>query len=182
MRSTGSAGVLIQTVDMLGYVGTLAALCIVEKVEGGNGHQQHAHEAAAPPPPHALAHAISHAHHGDADATAAAAAAGSIRAAIDRLSDDGWERSRGGMDLAVERPKALTLLQLDMHSISAVEPRSLVTPTGVTPSAEGDDAMQLLQLVEGFFYSLGPIAALCALASLLYWSSALKDARRETAD
>ena len=28
--------------------------------------------------------------------------------------------------------------------------------------AERDDAMQLLQLVEGFFYSLGPIAALCA--------------------
>ena len=170
MRFSGSAGVLIQTADMLGYIGTLSALLVVEKEEDST--------------PSYVGVGIARTPSGVADGWQAMAGGSAPRAAV-----------VGNAPALHSHPVMRALHSAAVHMLKQDHPyggaalsgphggAALSGPHGdATRALPGSGPYPMVQMVESFFYVLGPLAALCALASMTYWSRAIKadQGRRRT--
>ena len=170
MRFSGSAGVLIQTADMLGYIGTLSALLVVEKEEDST--------------PSYVGVGIARTPSGVADGWQVMAGGSAPRAAV-----------VGNAPALHSHPVMRALHSTAVHMLKQDHPyggaalsgphggAALSGPHGdATRALPGSGPYPMVQMVESFFYVLGPLAALCALASMTYWSRAIKadQGRRRT--
>ena len=178
LRSSSSAGVLIQAADMLGYIGTLTALYVVEK-----GEEEDAANAlpVSPPPPPMAMNANLHLEGWQQVVTAQ----GDANRIGDRISGHaGVPAASMTTSLVQSAVRSIASRAVSAAALDSSESEDVVTAATVAMAQPNPqpNPQHMLQMVEGIFYAMGPASAVCVVISLLYWTRALREQRREVAD
>ena len=149
LQLSGSVASLIQAIDALGYCGTVLALAAI----GLQTTSDFGHEAS---------------HDGGGGRVDSSSSSSSITGHVNTV--DGNDSIIHGHSLEPPVSTASALLELQHGHAHQTTLQMATAVAGAFPGSRA----RMLHLAEAAYFFLGPVAAICALGSLLYWTKELQ--------